>query len=70
MNKTLQISLTVDEVNIVFQALGTLPHNQVRPLIDRMAQEAQQQIAAAQASSIEEKALDPAPEPGVSNPKE
>jgi hypothetical protein len=37
----------VDEVNYVLNALGERPHNQVRPLIDRIAQEAQAQIAVA-----------------------
>ena len=57
MNKTLQIPLSIDDANLVLQALGALPHNQVRALIDRIAQEAQQQIAAAQtAAAVVEKA--------------
>ena len=65
MNKNLQISLSIDDANIVLNALGALPHNQVRALIDRIAQEAQQQIAAAQtAAAVVEKAADE-PEPVV-----
>ena len=49
--------MSVDDANLVLSALGALPHNQVRALIDRIAQEAQAQIAAAQAPApaIEEK---------------
>lgn len=54
MNKTLQIPLSIDDANLVLQALGALPHNQVRALIDRIAQEAQQQIAAAQAPVVDD----------------
>ena len=54
MNKTLQISMSIDDANLVLQALGALPHNQVRALIDRIAQEAQMQIAAAQAPVVDD----------------
>lgn len=54
MNKTLQIPLSIDDANLVLQALGALPHNQVRALIDRIAQEAQQQIVAAQAPVVDD----------------
>lgn len=62
MNKNLQISLSIDDANLVLQALGALPHNQVRALIDRIAQEAQQQIAAAQAPAVDELISNPEPE--------
>ena len=54
MNKNLQISLSIDDANLVLNALGALPHNQVRALIDRIAQEAQQQITAAQAPVVDD----------------
>lgn len=54
MNKTLQISMSIDDANLMLQALGALPHNQVRALIDRIAQEAQQQIVAAQAPVVDD----------------
>ncbi|MFA5897760.1 MAG: hypothetical protein WC829_01475 [Hyphomicrobium sp.] len=52
MNKNLQISLSIDDANLVLNALGALPHNQVRALIDHIAQEAQKQITAAQALNV------------------
>lgn len=64
MNKTLQISMSIDDANLVLQALGALPHNQVRALIDRIAQEAQMQIAASQTAAVVEKVADE-PEPVV-----
>lgn len=54
MSKNLQISLNIEDANLVLQALGALPHNQVRALIDRIAQEAQQQIVAAQAPVVDD----------------
>ena len=54
MNKTLQISMSIDDANLMLQALGALPHNQVRALIDRIAREAQQQIVAAQAPVVDD----------------
>lgn len=53
MNKNLQISFSIDDANIVLNALGALPHNQVRALIDHIAQEAQKQIAVAQAQALD-----------------
>ena len=54
MSKNLQISLNIEDANLVLQALGALPHNQVRALIDHIAQEAQQQIVAAQAPVVDD----------------
>ena len=54
MNKNLQISLSIDDANLVLNALGALPHNQVRALIDHIAQEAQKQITAAQAPVVDD----------------
>lgn len=54
MTKIIHISLSIDDANLMLQALGALPHNQVRALIDRIAQEAQQQIAAAQAPVVDD----------------
>ena len=54
MTKIIHISLSIDDANLVLQALGALPHNQVRALIDHIAQEAQQQIVAAQAPVVDD----------------
>ena len=62
MNKTLQISLSIDDANLVLNALGAFLHNQVRALIDHIAQEAQQQIAAAQTPAVDELINDSKPE--------
>lgn len=36
--------LSVDELNIIFKGLDTLPHGQVRPLIDRLMEVAMGQL--------------------------
>ncbi len=40
----LNLSLSVSEINLVLNAMGNLPHNQVRVLIDKVTAQAQEQL--------------------------
>jgi len=59
MNVTL--SLTVDEVNYILQALGQRPFAEVQSLIFKIKQDAESQLATAPASSPEATATPDAP---------
>jgi hypothetical protein len=47
----INLSLSLEEVNGVLQALGTLPFAQVAPLIDKIRAQATPQFEAAQAAA-------------------
>jgi len=47
----IKLSLTLEEVNAVLQALGQLPFAQVAPLIDKVRGQATPQFEAAQAAA-------------------
>ena len=59
MNVTL--SLTVDEVNYILQALGQRPFAEVQSLIFKIKQDAESQLATAPASAPEATATPDAP---------
>jgi hypothetical protein len=48
---TINLQLSLEEVNGVLQALGTLPFAQVAPLIDKIRAQATPQFEAAQAAA-------------------
>ena len=41
---TLTLTLSLAEVNAVLQTLGTMPYAQVKPLIDKIVEQAQSQV--------------------------
>ena len=47
----LTFTLTLDEANGILNALGAMPYAQVKPLIDKIAAQAQPQIVAAQSAA-------------------
>lgn len=47
------LNLTLDETNVVLQALGSLPYAQVFSLVEKVKQQAQQQLQAATVSSVQ-----------------
>jgi hypothetical protein len=51
--KDLNLNLNINEVNIVLRALSNLPYNQVNTLIEKIQQQAQQQIGQANGVVIE-----------------
>jgi hypothetical protein len=47
------LNLTLDETNVVLQALGSLPYAQVFSMVEKVKQQAQQQLQAATVSSVQ-----------------
>ena len=52
MNKTLKLELTVDEVNVILEALGSLPFQQVYGIIHKIHNQANAQLEEGEASSL------------------
>jgi hypothetical protein len=50
--KDLSLSLTVNEINLILKSLGNLPYYQVVSLIDKLQQQANQQIAQSNGSGL------------------
>ena len=44
MEKTITFQLTIDEANLILQALGNLPFSQVYPIIGKINEQANQQL--------------------------
>ena len=44
----MKLELTIDEVNVIMQALGNAPYVQVAALIQKIREQAQPQVAPAQ----------------------
>lgn len=42
--KEIKLDLTVDEVNVILQALGELPFKQVYPLVNKIQEQAAAQL--------------------------
>lgn len=42
--KTLDFNLTVEEANLIMQALGNLPYAQVSALVDKLREQAKPQL--------------------------
>ena len=61
---TIQLNLTLEEVNVVLQALGQLPYAQISPLVEKVRQQAIPQvekIQAAEAAAAPATPAEPAP---------
>ena len=44
MNKTINFELTIDQANIIMEALGRMPYVQVTSLVDELRKQAQTQL--------------------------
>lgn len=42
----MKLELTIDEINVIMQALGNAPYVQVAALVQKIREQAQQQVAA------------------------
>ncbi len=48
--RELQLSLTIDEVNLILEAVGNLPFHRVYALVGKVQQQASQQLSAGSSS--------------------
>ena len=58
--KELKLQLTVDETNLILEALGTLPFSKVYTLIGKIQEQAGQQLGSASAPVSPEEGADQA----------
>ncbi len=50
--RELNLSLTIDEVNLILEAVGNLPFHRVYALVGKVQQQASQQLAAPSAREL------------------